>query len=171
MKECEAHNFDIRKHLLEYDDVANDQRKVIYEQRNDLLEGENVEEEISQMRFDVIENVIDMYIPRGSMDEMWDIDGLKDAFQHEFDLSVDIDLWLEQDKSLHEESLREKLHDTMDQLIKDKESIITSDLMRRVEKQIMLDVLDRHWKEHLAAMDQGYPHRRRHWQQSLHLEA
>lgn len=152
-RKVEAHNFDIRKHLLDYDDVANDQRKVIYEQRNDLLDGENVAEEVNDMRFDVVEGVIDTYIPHGSMDEMWDIDGLKDAFQHEFDLTVDIDSWLEQDKSLHEETLREKLHAAMDKLVKDKEEVITSDLMRRVEKQIMLDVLDRHWKEHLVNMD------------------
>ncbi len=152
-RKVEAHNFDIRKHLLDYDDVANDQRKVVYEQRNSLLDEETVEEEINDMRFEVVEGVIDSYIPRGSMDEMWDVNGLKDAFQHEFDLSVEIDAWLEQDKSLHEETLREKLHAEMDKIVKDKEEVITSDLMRRIEKQIMLDVLDRHWKEHLVNMD------------------
>jgi preprotein translocase subunit SecA len=152
-RKVEAHNFDIRKHLLEFDDVANDQRKVIYEQRNDLLDGETVAEEIKEIRFDVIEGVIDTYIPRGSMDEMWDIDGLKDAFQHEFDLIVDINSWLEQDKSLSEETLREKLHAAMDKVVEDKEETITPELMRRIEKQIMLDVLDRHWKEHLVNMD------------------
>ncbi len=152
-RKVEAHNFDIRKHLLDYDDVANDQRKVVYEQRNDLLDGENVAEEVNDMRFDVVEGIIDTYITRGSMDEMWDIAGLEGAFQHEFDLSVDIQSWLDQDKSLHEETLREKLHSTVDKLVKDKEEMITSDLMRRIEKQIMLDVLDRHWKEHLVNMD------------------
>jgi preprotein translocase subunit SecA len=160
-RKVEAHNFDIRKHLLDFDDVANDQRKVVYEQRNDLLDGETVAEEVNAMRFDVIENVIDAYIPRGSMDELWDVDGLKEAFQHEFDLSVDIDLWFEQDKFLHEETLREKLHAAMDKVVKDKEDIITSELMRRIEKQIMLDVLDRHWKEHLINMD--------HLRQGIHL--
>lgn len=152
-RKVEAHNFDIRKHLLDFDDVANDQRKVIYEQRNDLIDGETVEEEINNMCFDVVDGVIDMHLPPGSMDELWDIDGLKEAFQHEFDLSLEIDLWLAQDKSLHEETLREKLHAAMDKLVKDKEEVITSDLMRRIEKQIMLDVLDRHWKEHLVNMD------------------
>ncbi len=152
-RKVEAHNFDIRKHLLEFDDVANDQRKVIYEKRNDLLDGESVLEEVNEMRYEAIENVIDMYIPRGSMAEMWDIEGLKDAFLHEFDLTVDVDLWLTEDKSLHEETLREKLHVEMDKLVKEKEETITPDLMRRIEKQIMLDVLDRHWKEHLVNMD------------------
>ncbi len=152
-RKVEAHNFDIRKHLLEYDDVANDQRKVVYEQRNELLDGENVAEEVNDMRFDVVESIIDNYIPRGSMEEIWDIAGLKEAFLHEFDLSLDIDTWLKQDKSLHEETLREKLHATIDELVKAKEEAITADLMRRVEKQIMLDVLDRHWKEHLVNMD------------------
>lgn len=152
-RKVEAHNFDIRKHLLEFDDVANDQRKVIYEKRNDLLDGESVFDEVNDMRYEVIENVIDTYIPRGSMDEMWDIDGLKDAFHHEFDLSVDIESWLADDKLLHEESLRERLHAEMDNLAKEKEKTITADLMRRIEKQIMLDVLDRHWKEHLVNMD------------------
>jgi len=160
-RKVEAHNFDIRKNLLDFDDVANDQRKVVYEQRNDLMDGDTVTEEINNIRFDVVENVIDMHIPRGSMDEMWDIDGLKEAFQHEFDLSLDIDLWLAQDKSLHEETLREKLHNAMDEVVKNKEEVITSDLMRRIEKQIMLDVLDRHWKEHLVNMD--------HLRQGIHL--
>ena len=152
-RKVEAHNFDIRKHLLEFDDVANDQRKVIYEKRNDLLDGESALEEVNEMRYEVIENVIDTYIPRGSMAEMWDIEGLKDAFLHEFDLTVDVDLWLAEDKSLHEEVLREKLHEEMDKFVKEKEETITPDLMRRIEKQIMLDVLDRHWKEHLVNMD------------------
>ena len=152
-RKVEAHNFDIRKHLLEFDDVANDQRKVIYEKRNDLLDGESVLEEVNDMRHEVVEAMIDTYIPQGSMDEMWDVNGLKDAFLHEFDLDVDIDTWLKQDKSLHEESLREKLQEEMNKLTKQKEETITPDLMRRIEKQIMLDVLDRHWKEHLVNMD------------------
>ena len=152
-RKVEAHNFDIRKHLLEFDDVANDQRKVIYEKRNDLLDGENVQDEVNDMRYEVIENVVNSHIPPGSMDEMWDISGLKEAFLHEFDITIDIDRWLAEDKTLHEESLREKIHAEMDKLAKEKENTITPDLMRRIEKQIMLDVLDRHWKEHLVNMD------------------
>jgi len=152
-RKVEAHNFDIRKHLLDFDDVANDQRKVVYQQRNELLDGETVVEEVNAMRFDVIENLIDGYIPRGSMDEQWDVSGLENAFQHEFDESLEIKSWLEQDKTLHEETLREKIHEKMQQVVDDKEKAITPDLMRRIEKQIMLDVLDRHWKEHLVNMD------------------
>lgn len=152
-RKVEAHNFDIRKHLLDFDDVANDQRKVVYEQRSNLLDAESVEEEINDMRFEVIDGIIDQYLPRGSMDEMWDINGLEEAFQNEFDLSFAIEQWLEEDKSLHEETLREKLHDAVLAETKKKEALITADLMRRIEKQIMLDVLDRHWKEHLVNMD------------------
>jgi preprotein translocase subunit SecA len=162
-RKVEAHNFDIRKHLLDFDDVANDQRKVIYQQRNDLLDGETVAEEVSAMRFDVIEGVVNGYIPPGSMDEMWDIDGLEEALQHEFDISLEIKKWLEQDKSLHEETLRAKLHEELTKVAEDKEKVITSELMRRIEKQIMLDVLDRHWKEHLINMD--------HLRQGIHLRS
>ncbi|MCZ6802449.1 MAG: preprotein translocase subunit SecA [Proteobacteria bacterium] len=162
-RKVEAHNFDIRKHLLDFDDVANDQRKVIYEQRNDLLDGETVAEEVNAMRFDVIEGVIDEYIPRGSMDELWDIDGLEEALQHEFDVSLNINSWLAQDSALHEETLREKVYDELANFAKEKEKIITPDLMRRIEKQIMLDVLDRHWKENLVNMD--------HLRQGIHLRS
>ena len=162
-RKVEAHNFDIRKHLLDFDDVANDQRKVIYQQRNDLLDGETVAEEVNAMRFDVIEGVIDGYIPPGSMDEMWDLDGLEEAIQHEFDISFDTKLWLDQDQSLHEETLREKIHDALVKVAEDKEKIITPELMRRIEKQIMIDVLDRHWKENLVNMD--------HLRQGIHLRS
>ncbi len=153
-RKVEAHNFDIRKHLLEFDDVANDQRKVIYEQRNELLDGENVAEEVNAMREDVINDVIENYVPQGSMDEMWDIKGLEEAMHYEFDAELPIQQWLEEDKSLHEETLRAKIIEQVKQLATDKENTITPDLMRRIEKQIMLDVLDRHWKEHLVSMDQ-----------------
>ncbi len=153
-RKVEAHNFDIRKHLLEFDDVANDQRKVIYEQRNELLDGENVAEEVNAMRNDVINEVIDSYVPQGSMDEMWDIKGLEEALMHEFDADMPLQQWLDEDKSLHEETLRNKINEEVKQLAGQKENTITPDLMRRIEKQIMLDVLDRHWKEHLVSMDQ-----------------
>lgn len=153
-RKVEAHNFDIRKHLLEFDDVANDQRKVIYEQRNDLLDGENVSNEVSAMRDDVVNAVIDEYMPRGSMDELWDIKGLEEALVHEFDAEFPIQQWLDEDKSLHEETLREKILTSIRDRAEQKEKSVTPELMRRIEKQIMLDVLDRHWKDHLVAMDQ-----------------
>jgi preprotein translocase subunit SecA len=153
-RKVEAHNFDIRKHLLEFDDVANDQRKVIYQQRNDLLEEEDISENIRLIRDDVVNQIIDTYMPPGSIDEMWDIHGLSEALERELGLSIDIADWLEKDSTLHLESIREKLieyaHNTADA----KEQIVGSDIMRRLEKQVMLDILDRHWKDHLIAMDQ-----------------
>ena len=152
-RKVEAHNFDIRKHLLDFDDVANDQRKVIYQQREDLLNSEDVLDEINSMRTDVFESLLNNYIPRESMHEMWEIDGLEEVLQNEFGVIIDIKSWLSQDESLYEESLRKKIHNEVDKIYKDKEKEVTSELMRRIEKQVMLDVLDRHWKENLVNMD------------------
>jgi len=152
-RKVEAHNFDIRKHLLDFDDVANDQRKVIYEQRDDLLNSEVVTEEVELMRLDVFDAILDSYIPHESMHEMWDIGGLEEILQNEFGITVDIKSWLAGDESLHEETLRQKVHQELDKIYGDKEKDITTELMRRIEKQVMLDVLDRHWKENLVNMD------------------
>jgi preprotein translocase subunit SecA len=152
-RKVEAHNFDMRKHLLQYDDVANDQRKVIYDWRNELLETKDIKSDIDTMRDDVIYSVIDGYIPVGSMEEMWDINGLRDALEHEFGTALEIEKWLEDDDSLNEEGLREKVQEQIYQITSDREKIISSDLMRRIERDFMLDVLDRHWKEQLIAMD------------------
>ena len=152
-RKVEAHNFDIRKHLLDFDDVANDQRKVIYEQRDDLLNSEVVTEEVELMRLDVFDAILDSYIPHESMHEMWDIGGLEEILQNEFGITVDIKSWLDGDESLHDETLRQKVHQELDKIYGDKEKDITTELMRRIEKQVMLDVLDRHWKENLVNMD------------------
>jgi len=152
-RKVEAHNFDIRKHLLEFDDVANDQRKVIYEQRNELLEEVDVAENIRAMRHDVVNEIIDGYIPPGSVDELWDIQDLTEALDRELGQNLDIAGWLEEDRSLHEETLREKIVEHVDRAAEEKEKVIGPDIMRRLEKQVMLDILDRHWKEHLIAMD------------------
>jgi preprotein translocase subunit SecA len=152
-RKVEAHNFDIRKHLLEYDDVANDQRKVIYEQRNDLLMDDDVEDNIEAMREDVVNTIIDAYIPRGSVDELWDISGLTEAIDHDLGLNLDIAAWLQSEEELHEETLREKILDSVKKAAQEKEDLVSSDIMRRVEKQVMLDILDRQWKDHLIAMD------------------
>jgi preprotein translocase subunit SecA len=152
-RKVEAHNFDMRKHLLQYDDVANDQRKVIYEWRNELLETDDIEADIQAMRDDIVYGLLDSYIPTGSLDEMWDIHGLREALEHEFGSSVDISTWLEEDESLNEESLREKVNEHIHQLSADREKIISPELMRRIERDFMMDVLDRHWKENLIAMD------------------
>jgi preprotein translocase subunit SecA len=152
-RKVEAHNFDMRKHLLQYDDVANDQRKVIYDWRSELLESEDIETDIQTMRDDVIYNLLGNYIPPGSMDEMWDIHGLTDALEHEFGTSVEIEKWLKEDESLNEESLREKVLEHIHEVTRNREKIISSELMRRIERDFMLDVLDRHWKEQLVGMD------------------
>lgn len=152
-RKVEAHNFDIRKHLLEYDDVANDQRKVIYEWRNELLEVDDISDDIKTMRNDMIAGLLDSYIPPASLDDLWDIKGLTDAIEHEFSLKLEIQKWLDEDNSLHEETLKERIIASLDQFMLDREKVIPPDLMRRIEKDFMLDVLDRHWKEHLVAMD------------------
>ena len=153
-RKVEAHNFDLRKHLLEFDDVANDQRKVIYQQRNELLEEEDISENIQAMREDVVNDLINTYIPPGSIDEMWDVPELTEALQHELGINMDIEHMLETDKSLHEEALRQKIIDQVNSVAKEKENIVGSEIMRRLEKQVMLDILDRQWKDHLIAMDQ-----------------
>jgi preprotein translocase subunit SecA len=152
-RKVEAHNFDIRKHLLEYDDVANDQRKEIYKWRNELLEVDDVSEDIRNMRRDVILDTIEVYIPAGSHDETWDVQGLTDALERSFGSRLQIQAWLDNDPNLDVESLREKIVAGICDAIAVKEKVVPADLMRRLEKDIMLDVLDRHWKEHLVAMD------------------
>ena len=152
-RKVEAHNFDMRKHLLQYDDVANDQRKVIYEWRNELLDTDNIEADIQTMREDVMYGLLDGYIPQGSPDEMWDLPGLRDALEHEFGATVDVENWLRLDDSLNEESLREKVVEHINEFALSRETSISPELMRRIERDFMLDVMDRHWKEHLVAMD------------------
>ena len=152
-KKVEAHNFDIRKHLLEYDDVANDQRKVVYQWRNDLLMDDDVQENIEDMREDVVNAIVDNYIPPDSVDELWDISGLTEAIDHDLGLNLDITNWLQSDSSLHEETLREKILDSVINAAQEKENLVSSEIMRRVEKQVTLDIVDRQWKDHLVAMD------------------
>ncbi len=152
-RKVEGHNFDLRKHLLEYDDVANDQRKVIYEWRNELLEVDDIATDIRNMRNDIVRDMIETYVPAGSMHEVWDVKGLAEAIEHAFTLKLDIQDWLDADAELHEESLKEKISGLIDSHVSEREKVIPAELMRRIEKDFMLDVLDRHWKEHLVAMD------------------
>lgn len=152
-RKVEAHNFDIRKHLLEYDDVANDQRKVIYQQRNELMEAEDISSSIEAIRGDVVNNVITEFVPVGSMEEQWEIDKLSEAIEREFGLPLGIKSWLEEDDSLHEETLRARILEEIVRVYHEKEQKIGSEIMRRFEKDVMLQILDNHWKDHLAAMD------------------
>ena len=152
-RKVEGHNFDIRKNLLEYDDVANDQRKVIYEQRSDLLEAADVADSIQSFIYDVVDTTVNQYIPPQSLDEQWDIKGLTKTLSNDMGVDLDIQGWLDSDDQLHEEPLREKIQDAISSVIADKEEQIGAENMRRLERDIMLHVLDGHWKEHLASMD------------------
>lgn len=152
-RKVEARNFDIRKQLLEFDDVANDQRKVVYEQRNDLLDAADISDTINAIREDVVERVINEYIPPQSLDEMWDIPGLEQRLQADFGVELPIAQWLKEDKKLFEEKLRERIQQDVAAAYALKEQMVGAQVLRQFEKAIMLQSLDSHWKEHLAAMD------------------
>ena len=149
----EAHNFDGRKNLLQYDDVANEQRKVIYEQRNHLLEADDISSMIETIREDVFNSVIDQYIPPQSIEEMWDVEGLEVRLDREFGMKLPIKEWLETEKDLHEETLRERILNIAKEAYKAKEEIVGTETLRNFEKGIVLQTLDELWKEHLSAMD------------------
>ena len=152
-RKVEGHNFDIRKQVLEFDDVANDQRKVVYEQRNELMAAKDVSSTIVSMRATVVDNTISTYITPGSIDEQWNIADLSPALKEEFGLDVDIASWLEEDEDLHEETLRERIVTEIQNQADAKEAMTGAELMRHFEKAITLQTLDSQWKEHLAQMD------------------
>jgi preprotein translocase subunit SecA len=152
-KKVEGHNFDIRKQVLEYDDVANDQRKVVYDQRNELMATEDVSGTITSMRETVVNTVIDQYIAPNSIDEQWELEGLSRALRDEFGLDVDVAQWLQDDEELHEETLRQKIITTVQEQSDGKEALTGPEVMRHFEKAITLQTLDSQWKEHLAQMD------------------
>ncbi len=152
-RKVEGRNFDIRKQLLEYDDVANDQRKVVYQQRDELMDVEDISDSIQRIRSDVINDLIDNYIPPQSLEEQWDIAGLSAALKHELNVEYPLQKWLDEDDRLHEESLRQRILQQLEEEYQRKESLVSSEDLRTYEKAVMLSVLDSHWKEHLAAMD------------------
>ncbi len=152
-RKVEGRNFDIRKQLLEYDDVANDQRKVIYEQRNELMAVEDVSETITAIRNDVVNDLINQHIVPESMEEQWDIPGLEQTLQQELHQPLPIQNWLHSDNSLHEETLRERIQNEIEKNYQAKEAVVGAETMRHIEKRIMLERLDTLWKDHLAAMD------------------
>lgn len=152
-KKVESRNFDIRKQLLEFDDVANDQRRAIYTQRNDLLDNHDIKEMIDSIRSDVFNSLIDQYIPPQSIEEMWDVKGLEVALKKDFDLDLPISTWLDEEMNLHEENLRERIQNIAKQTYQDKENSVGSEAFRHFEKNVMLQTLDTLWKDHLAAMD------------------
>jgi len=152
-RKVENRNFDIRKEILAYDDVANDQRKVVYAQRNELMEAKDISDIIVEIRKDVVNNLITQYIPPKTMEEQWNIKGLEDHLYQEFNTEVPIQKMLDQDKNLQESALRNRILDILGQLYGQKEQQMTSEVMRHFEKSVMLQVLDNSWKEHLTAMD------------------
>ncbi|GAM77012.1 protein export cytoplasm protein secA ATPase RNA helicase [Vibrio ishigakensis] len=160
-RKVEGRNFDIRKQLLEYDDVANDQRKVVYELRDELMVTDDISEMIEQNREDVITASIDQYIPPQSIEEMWDVPGLQEHLKAEYDLDLAIQTWLDEDDKLYEEALREKILAEAVAVYKQKEEAVGETVLRNFEKSVMLQSLDGLWKEHLAAMD--------HLRQGIHL--
>ena len=160
-RKVEQRNFDIRKQLLEYDDVSNDQRKVIYEQRNELLASADIGDTIHAMRNDVLSDAIDLYIAPGSMDEQWDVAGLEKALAAQFALDMPLQQWLDEDKTLNEDSLRKKIMSTADAAHAEKEALVGAEGLRQFERSVMLQSMDTHWREHLSALD--------HLRQGIHL--
>lgn len=160
-RKVEGRNFDIRKQLLEYDDVANDQRKVIYNQRDDLLSADDVSGSIEALREDVVSDLISQHIPPQSLEEQWDVKGLEEKLAGELDERMPIQKWLDEDDRLDEEALRERILEGVITSYKNKEELAGAEVLRNFEKHILLRILDDKWKEHLATMD--------HLRQGIHL--
>jgi preprotein translocase subunit SecA len=157
----ESRNFDIRKQLLEYDDVANDQRRVIYQQRNELLEGDDVAETVGNMVRGEIDATIKRYIPPDSVEEQWDVPGLETALSADYQLTVPIGEWLKTEPELDDAVLRERIGKLAVDAWRGKETQVGAELLRQFERSLMLQTLDQHWREHLSSLD--------HLRQGIHL--
>ena len=151
-RKVEGRNFDIRKQLLEFDDVANDQRQIIYYQRNELLDADSIRDTITTVRRDVVEETINQYIPPQTIEDQWNIPGLEQQLESDFGIKLPIAKWLDQETQLHEETLRQRILDEVQQSY-DNKCARVGDVMLEIEKQVMLQVIDHSWKEHLATMD------------------
>jgi len=160
-RKVEGHNFDIRKQLLQYDDVANDQRKVIYEQRNEIMEADNIADTIVSIRQDVVNQLIAQYILPQSMDDQWDLEGLQSALEDEFNCKLPIKKLLDEDSSMHEENLRELILQSIADDYAKKEILAGAEVLRHFEKSVMIQTLDSLWRDHLGGMD--------HLRQGIHL--
>ncbi len=152
-RKVEGHNFDIRKQLLEYDDVANDQRKVIYQQRNELLETDAINETVAGVREDVIRGVVHGLVPPNSVDEQWNLAELEKTLENDFGIQIDLQRLLREKEEITAEEIEAKVQETVDRFFREKEALVGSEMMRALEKHVMLNVLDSNWKEHLARMD------------------
>lgn len=162
-RKVEGRNFDIRKQLLEYDDVANDQRKVIYEQRNELLDSEQTAETVSAMRADVLRNLSQSHIPQGSMEDMWDIPSLEKVLFSDYGLSLSIQGWIEKEPQINIEDIYDRVISLANKQYQEKESLVGADVIRHFEKTVMLQSIDHHWREHLSSLD--------HLRQGIHLRS
>ena len=162
-RKVEARNFDMRKHLLEYDDVANDQRKAIYESRNQLLESTDISERITAVRAEVINGFIMQHIPPESLEEQWDVNGLEKTLAAELHLELPIKQWLADESDLDEDKLRARIVEFANRKYQDKTASVDPPAMRQFERAIMLQSVDSHWREHLAALD--------HLRQGIHLRS
>jgi preprotein translocase subunit SecA len=151
-RKVEGRNFDIRKQLLEFDDVANDQRQIIYHQRNELLEADTIRDTINAIRIEAVEDLISGFVPPNSIEDQWDVSGLEKQIETDFGLRLPIANWLQEDTRLHEETLRHKIL-TEIQGAYDSKCERVGDILLEIEKQVMLQVLDNAWKDHLAVMD------------------
>lgn len=161
-RRVEGMNFDIRKQLLEFDDVANDQRKVIYRQRRQLMEAATIDDVIESMRQTAVTDMIQAYVPAQSMPEQWDIAALTQQLKDEFNLELPLQSWLDSDESFHEEQLHERVFEAVDKSYREKEATLDDPaVLRDIEKSLVLQVIDSHWRDHLAAMD--------HLRKGIHL--
>ncbi len=152
-RKVEAYNFDVRKQLLEYDDVANEQRKVIYRQRDELLSADTIADVVHSIREQVVNNVVGQFIPQHSLEEQWNVPGLEQQLTKDFNLRLPISEWLDKDEALHEESLYERIQQAFKEIYQKKEAQVDANVIRQFEKAVMLQTLDTCWREHLAAMD------------------
>jgi preprotein translocase subunit SecA len=152
-KQVERMHQDERANLLKFDDIANQQRKVVYAQRNELMESDDVTETIDSLREEVINNIVDMYVPQGSLEEQWDIPGLEKALHEELGAQLDIQSWLAADKNLYEEKLREKLVSELAEAYSTKMQVVDPQTRHHFEKEVLLRTIDKQWREHLAEMD------------------
>ena len=162
-RKVEGRNFDIRKQLLEYDDVANDQRKVIYEQRNELLDSDQTSETIAAMRVDVLRELMQGYIPPGSMEDMWDIASLEKILFSDYGLNLSIKAWIDKEPQIDIEDIYERVITLANKQYQEKESLVGKDIIRHFEKTVMLQSIDQHWREHLSSLD--------HLRQGIHLRS
>jgi len=152
-RKVEARNFDIRKQLLEYDDVANDQRRVIYAQRNELLESQDISGTIRSIRSDVLGRTVQEFVPAGSVEEQWDLPGLERKLESEFFLAAPVAEWAKKDETLDAEKLAERVIEAASKSYEEKFVPIDADALHHYERAVMLQSIDTHWREHLAALD------------------